>query len=266
MASSVAVDFSKKSIVFITGASKGIGQTIAVEMSRRFNQNSIFVLLARSQDGLDQTKKSISEVDKSITVLTYLIDFSKPDLKAYSELFANVLDTINTTGIEFGYIFHNAGHVGILKETTELVDLQAWREYFDLNLFSAILLNNVFLQKIRTIAPQLVVVNITSLVGRIPFQNMSMYGSGKASRELFFKVLAVEQSKVIVLNYSPGPVLTDMFNSICDTAEDPGLRQNFQELRSTKVLTTDQTVGRLLNILEKGDYKSGDTIDYFDRV
>lgn len=259
-----AVDFSKRSIVFITGASKGIGRTISIELARHFNQNSIFVLLARSQAGLDDTKKQITEIDKSLTVLTFNVDLSKPDLNEYNDIFSKVLSSIDSAGIEFGYFFHNAGHVGVLKETTQLTDLQVWREYFDLNMFSAVLLNSVFIQKIRPIAPQLIIINLTSLVGRVPFSNMSMYGSGKASREIFFKVLAVEQPKVIVLNYSPGPVDTEMFNSICDTAESAELRQNFKEVREKSVLTADQTVGKLLGILEKGDYKSGDTIDYFD--
>lgn len=261
-----AVDFSKKSIVVITGASKGIGQIIAIELARHLNQNSIFVLLARSQGGLDETKKQIYEVDKSITVLNYIVDLSKPDLNEYNDIFSKVLSSIDSAGIEFGYIFHNAGHVGVLKETTELTNLQVWREYYDLNFFSAVLLNSVFIQKIRTIAPQLVVINITSMVGRIPFSNLSMYGSGKAAREIFFKVLSEEQPKVVVLNYSPGPVQTEMFDSICDTAESTELRKSFNEIREKSVLTTDQTVGKLLNILEKGDYKSGDTIDYYDRA
>jgi len=261
---SSAVNFSKKSIVFITGASRGIGQTIAIELARNLNQNSIFVLIARSQEGLDETKKQILTVDKAINVLTYVVNLSKPDLSEYNDIFSKVLSSIDSSGIEFGYIIHNAGHAGVLKETTDLTDLQIWRDYYDLNMFSAVLLNSVFIQKIRPIAPQLVVLNITSLVGRIPFGNMSMYGSGKAAREMFFKVLAVEQPKVIVLNYSPGPVDTEMFNSICDTVESEELRKSFREVREKSVLTRDQTVGKLLGILEKGDYKSGDTIDYYD--
>lgn len=266
MASSVPISFSKKSIVFITGASKGIGQTIAIELSKIINKNSVFVLLARSVKGLEETKTSIQQVDNSFTVLTFTVDLSEPSLTDYEQLFGKVLSSIEATELQYGYIIHNAGHVGELKEAASLSDLNTWRKYFDLNLFSTVLLNNVFLQKIQPIAAQLVIVNITSLCGRQPFLNMAMYCSGKAARELFFKVLAVDQPNVTVLNYSPGPVLTDMFNSICDTAENPQVRNNFQEMRDGKVLTTLQTVGMLLNILEKGDFKSGDTIDYFDRV
>lgn len=260
-----SVDFSKKSIVFITGASKGIGRTIALELSRHLDQNSIFVLIARSEKGLEDTKTQILMVDKSITVQTYLLDLSKPDLNEYNTLFQTILSSVDTAGIEFGLIFHNAGHVGTLKQTTDLTDLTTWREYYDLNLFSVVLLNSVFIKQIRPIAPQLVIVNVTSLCGRSPVVNLSMYGSGKAARELFFKVLAVEEPKIIVLNYSPGPVDTDMFESIVTDAQSEALKKSFQEVKESTVLTTEQTVGKLLDILEKGDFKTGDTIDYYDR-
>ncbi|KAF7267060.1 hypothetical protein GWI33_019663 [Rhynchophorus ferrugineus] len=260
------VDFSKKSIVIVSGASKGIGRTISVELARNLNQNSIFVLLARSEQGLDETKREILEVDKAITVLTYVTDLSNPDIGTYNDIFTKVLTLIDSTGIECGYIFHNAGFVGSIKNTTELNDLQVWRSYFDLNMFSMVLLNNAFIQKIRPIAPRLVVVNITSLCGSKPFVNLAMYGSGKAARQLFFKVLAVEQPNITVLNYSPGPVKTEMFDSICDTADSKELRDDFQKVRNSSVLTTQQTVEKLIDVLEKGDYTSGDVIDYYDRV
>lgn len=261
-----AVNFSKKSIVVVSGASKGIGRTISVELARNLNQNSIFILLARSEQGLEETKKQILEVDKALTVLTYVTDLSNPHIGTYNDIFTKILSLIDSNGLEYGYIFHNAGFVGTIKNTTELNDLQAWRSYYDLNMFSMVLLNNAFIQKIRPIAPQLAVVNITSLCGSKPFVNLAMYGSGKAARELYFKVLAVEQPNITVLNYSPGPVKTEMFDSICDTADSKEVRDNFQKIRNSSVLTTQETVEKLLNILEKGEYASGDVIDYFDRI
>ncbi|XP_066158980.1 sepiapterin reductase-like [Euwallacea fornicatus] len=266
MATSVAVNFSKKSLIVITGASKGIGQTIAVEMSKRLATNSIFVLLARSMDGLEKTKNCILETDKSFTVLTFAIDLSSTDFDGYTEMFNEVLTSVDNANIEYGYLFHNAGHVGDLKQASELVDLKTWKSYYDLNLFSAILINNAFLRKFQDLFTRIVIINVTSLAGRQPFANMSMYGCAKASRDIFFRVLALEQPNLTVLNYSPGPVLTDMFNSICDSAQSLDLRRSFQEVRNTSVLSASQTVTKLLNLLEEGQYKSGDTVDYFDRI
>ncbi|KAJ8946791.1 hypothetical protein NQ314_008774 [Rhamnusium bicolor] len=205
-------------------------------------------------------------VDKSITVQTYALDLLKPEAIEFNNIFEKILASVDTAGIEFGLIFHNAGHIGTLKQTTDLTDLKAWREYYDLNLFSVSLLNSVFIKQIRPIAPQLVVVNITSLCGRSPTVNLAMYGSGKAARELFFKVLAIEEPKIIVLNYSPGPVDTDMFDSIINEAQSEVLKKSFKEVKETTVLTTEQTVNKMLEILENGDFKTGDTVDYYDRI
>lgn len=259
-----SINFSKKSLIIITGASRGIGQTIAIEISRHLTQDSIIVLLARSEGGLKETKSQIQEIDKSLTILTYITDLSKPNIEEYNNIFNNLLSTIDQNDIHFGIIFHNAGHVGTLKQTTDLTDLTVWREYFDLNMFSVILLNSAFIKNLISVVPQLMSVNITSLVGRSPFSNMAMYGSGKAARDLFFKVLSVEEPNIIVLNYSPGPVDTEMFNSIIETAQSDEVKQTFKTVKDTSVLTTVQTVTKMLKLIEKGDFKSGDTVDYFD--
>ncbi|VEN63818.1 unnamed protein product [Callosobruchus maculatus] len=263
---STSVDFSKKCIVFVTGASRGIGRTIAVELSRRLQQNSIFVLIARSEKGLEETKNLIQEVDKALNVQTIALDLSKPNLVEYTNIFNKVLSSIDKDDIYSALFFHNAGSIGEAKQTTDLIDLQKWSDYYHFNLFSVALLNSTFIKLLRPVAPQLVVVNITSLAGRQPFVNLSMYGSGKAARELFFKALAIEEPNVIVFNYSPGPVDTDMFTTIIEEAQSEEVRNNFKKTKETSILTTSQTVNKMLEILEKGDFKSGDTIDYYDRI
>ncbi|XP_068915562.1 sepiapterin reductase-like [Tenebrio molitor] len=261
-----SIDFSKKAIVVVTGASRGIGRTIALEISRNLNQNSIIVLLARSEGDLEQTKNLIQEVDKSLTVITHAVDLATADVKTYEAILEKSTSAVDTTGIEFGIIFHNAGTTGDVKQTTDLTSYRAWREHFDLNLFSAAALNSVFIRKVRPIAPQLVVVNITSMCGRVPFKNLAMYCSSKASRELFFKVLALEEPNIIVFNYSPGPVDTAMFDNIIKDAQSEEVQNSFQKVKETTILTPEQTVAKLLALLEKGDFKSGDTVDYYDRI
>ena len=223
-------------------------------------------MLARSGNDLEQTKTQIQEVDKSLTVITHSVDLATADVKTYELILDSVTTSVDTAGIEFGIVFHNAGTTGEVKQTTDLCSFQEWRKHFDLNLFSAAALNSVFVRKIRPIAPQLVVVNITSLCGRTPFKNLAMYGASKAAREMLFKVLALEEPNVVVLNYSPGPVDTSMFDGIIATAQSEEVQNSFRKVKETTILTPEQTVGKLLGLLEKGDFKSGDTVDYFDRI
>lgn len=48
------------------------------------------------------------------------------------------------------------------------------------------------------------IVNITSLYGIQPGKGLVHYCVGKASREMYFKVLATENPELNILNYSPG--------------------------------------------------------------
>ena len=50
---------------FITGASRGFGRSLAVALARQFSDSGIeghFVLISRSGDGLEETRKRITQV------------------------------------------------------------------------------------------------------------------------------------------------------------------------------------------------------------
>lgn len=256
-----AIDFTKKSLIFITGASKGIGRTIAIETSKLLNENSIIILLARSKNYLKDTESEINRFNKSLRVFTYVADLSKPNIEDYNGIMKEVLGKVEYNDIHNGLIFHNAANSGCLRQTTELTDLSVWREYYDLNLFSVVLLNNAFINNLRSVVQQLMIVNITSYLGHTPLKNTAMYSSAKAARELLFKVLALEEPTTLVLNYSPGPVDTEMFDSMMKNAQSIEVRRKFKVTKETQISTPYATVNKMLDILRKGNFKSGETIE-----
>lgn len=70
-----------------------------------------------------------------------------------------------------------------------------------------------------------------------------------------------------VLNYAPGPVDTDMFRMYCETIVDPQAKKTYNEMREKKtVLTTEQTINRLVQILKERKYNSADHVDYYDKL
>lgn len=256
----LAVDFSKKTLVIVTGASQGIGKTIAIEISKCLVANSKIILIARSESGLSTTKELIFNVNKEVIVETITLDLTKPTLEECSNILKGGYD------VQQAIIFHNVGQVGKLNKSVTLTDLQLWRDYFDLNVFSVGILNGVLVTGLKGKVEKLYVVNITSLCGKVPFGNMALYGSGKAAREQYFRVFALEEKDIVVLNYSPGPVETQMIDEIIDSSESNKLRDEFVTLReSKKILLPNQTVEKLLSILKLGLFKSGDVIDYYDR-
>lgn len=265
---SCTVDFSSgRCVVFITGASRGIGREIAVQAAAVVGDGSIFVLIARSKSGLGETRRLILEVNDKISIMVCVLDLSLATEKAYEDIFLEAGNKLDGNNFDLAVLFHNAGQAGLLTNSTNITELQTWRNYFEMNYFSAAVMTSFYVKIMKSRVSKMAVVNMTSLIGRKPIKNMAMYGSVKAAKEMYFKVLALEEKDLIVLNYSPGPVETDMFNDIITGASDDELKCNFKKMKEDKfVLSAAQTVSLLMGLLKKGDFESGDTVDYYDRM
>ncbi|CAN7944450.1 unnamed protein product [Ixodes pacificus] len=91
----------------------------------------------------------------------------------------------------------------------------------------------------------------------------ALYCTGKAARDMYMKVVALENLSVSVLNYAPGPVDTAMFAQLkrgtkeCEAMHDSRIRDGL-------LLTPEKTAGRLVGILRDHEFTSGDHIDYYD--
>lgn len=255
------LDFKNSIYCVITGASRGIGRSIAIETARRAQNKIVLVLIARSETNLNETRKLVLEANKNATVYIKSLDLSNPDVKEYE-------DVIKSTLVEFkdsfsAVMFHNAGHIGIVDKAVKIFDVKTWQDYYTLNLVSVVALNAVFVNNVRKLTQNLTVINITSLLGRKAFAFCAMYGSAKASRDLYFKVLAEEEKNIRVLNWSPGMVATDMANDVLS---------NFDILNGTNekdavfktVLKPEETVNKMLDVIEKNAFESGAVIDYHD--
>jgi sepiapterin reductase len=252
------MEWNKKTFVLITGASKGIGRTIAVEFSKKVAPGSKFALLARSATGLEETKNLC---DPKVVVETLSTDLGNPDAQILEKF---LVSAAGDEDFEVAVVVHNAGTLGDLKKTSkDLKDPEEVDAYFRLNVTSMVVLNSMFLGVFPK--GKRVVINITSLCGIKPFQGFALYCTGKATREMFLKVLAAEEPDVKVLNYSPGPVLTDMADEILDGLQTHELRKPFEDMRSSGgYLTTEQTIAKLILLLETNDFQSGDHVDVFD--
>jgi sepiapterin reductase len=269
MADSKKLFWGQKTYCLITGASKGIGRKFAIEFAHRFASNSLLVLLARSESGLRETKDLVNSVNAYVKVKIYPTDLSKPS----PELFLGMIETSLTesgykpTDFDLSLIVHNAGSVGdVSEETSNMSNPEKWQEYFSLNFFSVACLNSQFLKVFpEGSAKQRSVVNVTSLCAIKPFKSMGYYCTGKASREMFFRVLAEENPTLNVLSYAPGPVDTDMVSEIISGTGDADIKGMFVNLKKTEmILTADQTTKRIIDVLESGKFESGQHVDYYD--
>ena len=73
-------------------------------------------------------------------------------------------------------------------------------------------LNTEFLKLSRNLAskPKIYVLQTSSLCAVMPIKSWGMYCVGKAARDMYFRVLAIEDPDLAVLSYAPGPLDNDM--------------------------------------------------------
>ncbi|XP_017877482.1 sepiapterin reductase [Ceratina calcarata] len=257
---------SGKVFLVITGASRGIGKQIAITISSVLEKGSHVLLLATNLNALKETAKNIPA---GVSVDTVSIDLSKPTSDKLHDIVVQSLKDKPADQFDRVVVIHNVGTMGNINQyANDLTNINNWHDYYDLNVFGPAILNGVIMKIFNeNTNTEKTIINITSLLGIKPRRSMGYYCTGKAAREMFFKVFALENPQINVLNYSPGPVETDMYQEVCNELADKEAREQFNAMRTERtVLTCEQTVNRLLTVLKEQKYTSGDHVDYFDEL
>jgi NAD(P)-dependent dehydrogenase (short-subunit alcohol dehydrogenase family) len=198
-------------VALITGASRGIGAALAVEMAR---QGAHCVLIARTQGGLEETDDAIRAAGgQGATLLPF--DLVKNEAQ---------IDSIGPSIVErFGrldILVHNAGELGKLTPVAH-IDPKDWANVVGVNLTAAWRL-------IRTCDPPLRASDAGRAVfvttGRVqrPKAYWGAYGATKAGMEHLVQTWAqeVEKTSLRVNLFDPAVVATRMRSSAMP-GEDP---------------------------------------------
>ncbi|CAM9182487.1 unnamed protein product [Choristocarpus tenellus] len=113
------------------------------------------------------------------------------------------------------------------------------------------------------------VINVSSLAAVKPYESWGVYCAGKSAREMFHSVLAKEQETlggVQVLNYSPGPMDTDMLHQICSSSGCfLPYRQSFQDsLKQGSLVDPSESAKKCVRVALTGRFQSGARVDFYD--
>jgi len=311
-------------LILITGASKGIGQACAIAFARNaaLPPPVRLCIIARSQDGLEKTAKLVQQaaaevaVVKSrkeeqavVEVVQHVVDLSDLDaledrmLTIFQEIKSSISRSCNegintkdghrddgSSNYDRTILINNAGSLGHLGPSTDMVSLLDLRKVIDLNVTSSMWLSSNFVRQFGNpkMTTKCTVVNISSLCAIQPFETMATYCSGKAARDMFHAVMAKEVSEksnsscsnknssggspncVKILNYAPGAVDTEMTVELSQSSElDDGLSSYFNELPRVgdgRMLTPNDTASKLVDLLIDNNFQSGAHVDYWDLI
>ena len=220
------------------------------------------VLLARNSAGLRETKSKIATVAPGINV--HIVEADLQDLHSLGGVFDEVAKAAYDHQYQQYVLIHDAGSLGdITKPMIEQPDPSVIQEYFAINFTSMFTLTAHFLSHFPS--GHRTVVNITTLLASQYMPSFSLYSSSRAARNAFMGVLAVENPDVRVLSYSPGPCDTEMFHSIPQQSFSQEVVEGFRStVKNNQMLSCQQSVSKLSELLKEDKFKNGSVIDYYD--
>ena len=190
---------------FVTGASRGIGRSIAVALA---GAGADVALVARSESGLADTAADIIALGRKAVVLP-------ADVTSQDAVQAAVAAAIDQLG-HVDVVVNNAGGSNFMAAFLDL-RLSGWEKLMRLNLDSAVYV-------CHAIGGHLVergegsVINVASVAGMMGSPLLSPYGAAKAGLVSLTKSLAVEwgSTGVRVNALCPGWTATDLNRNLWD--------------------------------------------------
>ena len=182
-------------VVYITGASAGIGYTTA-QLCLQYG--ATVVITGRNKDNLDKAQKELLKVSSKVVA-------HNVDVSIESEIDDSLEEIYKSFGKVDGLI-NNAPsiHTGKIVD----LDLSAWRTNFKANLDAVFLTTKKVLPWMQE-AKKGSIVNVASVVGLKGVAYMSAYGAAKAGLINFTRATAIESAPHVRVNcIIPGAVMT----------------------------------------------------------
>ena len=187
---------AKDKVVVVTGASMGIGEAIADVFLR---EGAKVVLSSRDLQRAEAARQRLGKLDRSSA--------SACDVANPAQVSALIESTLNAYG-RIDVWVNNAG-LGLL-DSVEHMDVTAYRQLFDTNLFGAIQCMQRVIPVIRAQGGG-TIINISSVAGHIAVPGMAAYSASKHALNAIGKAARLELagSGVHVLTVCPGYIATD---------------------------------------------------------
>lgn len=204
-------NFFKNKWVWITGASSGIGEALAINLSSR---GASLIISARNTIALEEVAKKC--IGKTLIVS---LDLSIP------EQITLAYQKVKQENIQVDILINNGGmsQRGLVKNT----DLAVHRRLLEVNYFGSVQLTALVL-------PQMLerkkghIVGVSSIVGQFGFPLRSSYAASKHALKGFLETLYLEENNngIDVSIVYPGRINTEISRHALDEKGNPSAKMD----------------------------------------
>jgi short-subunit dehydrogenase len=227
----------KNKIIWITGASSGIGKALAIEAAK---VSAKLILSARNTDALQEVQQHCLQYTDHCQILPL-------DLTAIDKLSALTLEALDFfKGID---ILINNGGIS-QRSKVEETDLEVDRKIMEVNYFGAVALTKCVLPYLLKQKSGHIVV-ISSVTGIFGFPMRSAYAASKHALHGFFETLRAEvvDRNVGVTMVCPGRIKTNIsYHALTKDGKEHGKMDEGQE----KGIPADVCARKILTAIKKG--------------
>lgn len=232
--------------ILISGASRGIGKAIAIELAK--HSYNLIITCKNSESSLQELCNNIVSTYK-VDCFPFIGDMSNP------QDVASLFKALDKDNIQVNILINNAGvsYVGLLQD----MSFEEWNTVINTNLTSVFNLS-------KNSIPNMIhngcgkIINISSVWGCVGASCETAYSASKGGMNAFTKALAKElaPSNISVNAIACGIIDTDM-NSCFTEAEK---QQISDEIPVGRMGTVDEVAQMVLNLINAPLYLTGQII------
>ncbi|MEH7123793.1 (S)-benzoin forming benzil reductase [Bacillus sp. JJ1773] len=234
----------------ITGASKGLGSSIA---ERMISEKIGVITVSRTENAELREKALVNKVFYQ----HFSCNLAVPE--EVEKNFQEILSVLEPKKAEVIYVINNAGVIDPIA-TAGTLDHQALIANVQINLIAPLMITNILL---KNACVPLKIVNVSSGAAERPIQGWSAYCSTKAGLNMFTETAAAEQITAgaphEIIAFSPGIMDTDMQGTIRSSSKEAfNDLEKFKEYKEQGMLRPAHVVAdALVNLLLEAQIESG---------